>query len=313
MTNQRWTFLCISEDERPVRQFSVSAGALRYLPSLAAAVVTVLSALVMLVAIDGSARFQVVKLRGEKAAISREVESIRGRVGQMEGSIDEFIETDEQFRILAGLSPIDPEIFGVGVGGPGMMTPESAPMWETDPVAAEAVFATSYDLSALERRASLLSESMAEALESLAANYSLLEATPSIVPTAGQGIEMVSSRFSEARLHPISHEELPHIGMDFSAVEGTPIVSAANGAVSYAGWKSGYGYTVEVDHGFGFMTRYAHATKTLVERGQAVVRGEILALVGRSGIATASHLHYEIWVDGEAKNPVDYILNGVIP
>ena len=313
MTNQRWTFLCISEDERPVRQFSVSAGGLHYLPSLAAAVVTVLTALIMLVVIDGSARFQVVKLRGEKAAISQEVESIRTRVAQMEGSIDGFIETDEQFRLLAGLNPIDAEIFEVGVGGPGMATPESEPMWEADPVIAEAVFATSYDLSALERRASLLSESMTEAMESLVANYALLEATPSIVPTAGQGIEMVSSRFSEARLHPISHEELPHVGMDFSAVEGTPILSAAKGVVSYAAWKSGYGYTVEVDHGFGIMTRYAHASKLLVGRGQAIARGEILAQVGRTGTTTASHLHYEIWVHGEAKNPVDYILNGVIP
>ena len=313
MTNQRWTFLCISEDERPVRQFSVSAGAFHYLPSLAAAVVTVLTALVMLVVIDGSARFQVVKLRGEKAAISREVESIRTRATQMEGSIDGFIETDELFRLLAGLNPIDPEIFEVGVGGPGMTTPESEPMWEADPVTAEAVFATSYDLSALERRVSLLSESMTEAMESLVANYALLEATPSIVPTAGQGIEMVSSTFSQARLHPISHEELPHVGMDFSAVEGTPIVSAAKGVVSYAAWKSGYGYTVEVDHGFGIMTRYAHASKLLVGRGQAVARGEILAQVGRTGTTTASHLHYEIWVHGEAKNPVDYILNGVIP
>ncbi|MCH7891329.1 MAG: hypothetical protein IH921_07495, partial [Gemmatimonadetes bacterium] len=199
MRNQRCTFVCVSGDDVPVRQFSVSARALQYFPSLATAVITVLAALGMIVAIDGSARFQVVKLRGEKAAISREVESMRTRVVQMEGSIDGFIAADEQFRLLAGLNPIDPEIFEVGVGGPGMTTPESNPMWETDPVTAEAVFATSYDLSALERRASLLSESMAEAMESLVANYARLEATPSIVPTAGQGIEMVSSPFSPAR------------------------------------------------------------------------------------------------------------------
>jgi murein DD-endopeptidase MepM/ murein hydrolase activator NlpD len=154
---------------------------------------------------------------------------------------------------------------------------------------------------------------MAAALESLVANYALLEATPSIVPTAGQGIEMVSSTFSEARLHPISNEELPHIGLDFSAVTGTPILAAAKGVVSYAGWKSGYGNTVEVDHGFGIMTRYAHSDRNLVEPGQAVARGEILAQVGSTGRATASHLHYEIWKDGVAEDPRDYILNGVIP
>ncbi len=313
MTNRRWTFVCVSEDERPVQQFSLSAGVLPYIPSLVTAVVTVLTALVMIVAIDGSARLQVVKLSGEKAEISREIESIRTRVAQMEGSLDGYIETDGQFRVIAGLNPIDAEIFEVGVGGPGMTTPESTPMWGTDPVTAEAVFATSYDLSALERRASLLSESMAEAMESLVANYALLEATPSIVPTAGQGIEMVSSTFSPARFHPISHEELPHIGMDFSAVEGTPILAAAKGVVSYAGWKSGYGLTVEVDHGFGLMTRYAHTVRYLVEPGQAVTRGEVLAQVGSTGTATASHLHYEIWKDGVAQDPRDYILNGVIP
>ena len=309
MTNQRWTFLCVPEDKRPVRQFSVSARALHYTPSLTAAVVTVLSALGMIVAMDGSARLEVAKLRSEKAAISREVESIRTRVGLMEGSIDGFIENDEQFRVLAGLSPIDTEIFEVGVGGPGMTMPMSHPMRETDPVTAEAVFTTAYDLAALERRAALLSESMAQAMESLLANYALLEATPSILPAKG----MVSSQFSTARLHPIYHEELPHVGIDLSAVEGTPILSAAKGIVSYAGWKSGYGYTVEIDHGFGIMTRYAHSSRILVEREQAVARNEILAQVGRSGTATANHLHYEIWVDGEAKDPRDYILNGVIP
>ena len=309
MTKHRWTFLCVSEDQHPVRQFSVSSRALDYAPSLAAAVVTTLSALAMIVAMDGSARFEVAKLRSEKAAISREVESIRMRVGLMEGSIDGFIENDEQFRVVAGLSPIDAEIFEVGVGGPGMTTPVSDPMWETDPVTAEAVFTVAYDLWALERRATLLSESMAQAMESLLANYSLLEATPSILPAQG----MVSSQFTQARLHPLYHEELPHVGIDLSAVVGTPILSAAKGFVSYAGWRSGYGLTVEVDHGFGIMTRYAHSSRVLVERGQAVERNEILAQVGRTGTATASHLHYEVWVDGEAKDPRDYILNGVIP
>jgi hypothetical protein len=313
MTNERWTFLCVSEDESPVQQVSLSAGAVRFIPSLVAAVVTVLTALLMIAAIDGSARIQILKIRGEKAVMSREIESIRTRVAQIEGSIDAFIATDEQFRLVAGLDPIDAEIFEVGVGGPGMTTPESTPMWESDPVTAEAVFATSYDLSALERRAALLSESMAAAMESLAANYALLEATPSIVPTAGQGIEMLSSTFSEARLHPISNEELPHIGLDFSAVTGTPILAAAKGVVSYAGWKTGYGNTVEVDHGFGIMTRYAHSDRILVEPGQAVVRGEILAQVGSTGRATASHLHYEVWKDGVAEDPREYILNGVIP
>jgi hypothetical protein len=264
----------------------------------------------MIVAIEGSSRFELTKLRSEKAVMSTEVESIRARVGEMESSIAGFIENDEQFRIVAGLTPIDGEIFEVGVGGPGMATPQSHPIWETDPMTAEAIFAASYDLGALERRASLLSGSMAEAMESLLRNYARVEATPSIRPTAGR----LSSNFSEARLHPIYNEAMPHVGVDLSAVVGTPILSAAKGVVVYAGWRTGYGNTVDVDHGFGIMTRYAHADRILTERGQAVSRGDILALVGTSGTVTASHLHYEIWRDGEAQDPTDYILqDGRIP
>jgi murein DD-endopeptidase MepM/ murein hydrolase activator NlpD len=309
MINQRWTFLIVPEDESRVRQFSVSVRGVNYFPSLLASAITGLAAIAMIVAIEGSSRFEVLQLRAEKAAIAQEVESIRVQVAQMAGSIDGFIENDEQFRVLAGLDPIDSEIFEVGVGGPGLITPESDPMWDTDPGTAEAVFTASYDLAALERRASLLSQSMRQARKSLLKNYDLLRATPSIRPAAG----WVSSDFSQARLHPIYHEKRPHVGLDLSAVEGTPILAAANGVVSYAGWRSGYGYTVEVDHGFGITTRYAHASRILVDRGQPVSRNEILAQIGRSGTATASHLHYEIWVDGEAKDPRDYILNGVIP
>ena len=313
MTNQRWTFLCVSEDERPVRQFTIPARALRYLPSWAAAVVTALAALVMIVAIDGSARLEVVKIQGEKAAISREVEAIRTRVSQMEGSLDRFIENDERFRLVAGLDPIDTEIFEVGVGGPGMTTLESDPMWETDPLAAEGVFAASYDLGAIERRASLLSESMAEAMERLLENYARASATPSIMPTAGTLAGTLSSSFSQARPHPIFHELMPHVGIDLSAVEGTPIQATANGVVTYAGYKVGYGLTVDVDHGFGMMTRYAHASRTVFDRGQEVSRGDVVAYVGHSGTVTGSHLHYEVWVDGEAQDPTEFILPGTIP
>jgi murein DD-endopeptidase MepM/ murein hydrolase activator NlpD len=313
MTNNRWTFVCISKHDRPVRQFKVSVGLLRILPSMATAVITVVAALAMIVAIEGSSRFEVAKVQADKVAMSREVESIRTRVAQLEASIDGFIESDERFRVVAGLKPIDAEIFEVGVGGPGMITPDSYSMWETDPATAEAVFTTAYDLGALERRATLLSVSMGQSMESLVTNYARLEATPSIVPTAGQGLEMISSGFSKARFHPLYHEALPHVGIDLGAVMGTPILSAAKGVVSYAGWKSGYGYTVEVEHGFGYMTRYAHALTLLVEPGQAVERNEVLAQIGRSGTATASHLHYEVWVNGVAENPFDYILNGVIP
>ena len=309
MGDQRWTFLCVSGVTNPVRQYSLSVQGIRYLASLTSAFVTTVAVLTAMVAIDGSARYTARRLSLEKSLLSEEVVDLQGRTSAIEGLVDGLIENDRLYRLLAGLDPIDEEIFEVGVGGPGMLSLTASLLWGMDPLAAEETFATAYDLSALERRANLLSASLAEATERLSTNHDLMESTPSILPTAG----LLSSGFSHARPHPISNEELPHPGVDLSAVEGTLIRSSAKGVVRYAGWKPGYGYTVEIDHGFGYMTRYAHASKLLVARWQRVERGESLAQVGMTGTATANHLHYEVWLGGEAKDPVDYILNGVIP
>ena len=282
---------------------------MHYLASLGAGFVLTVTALSMILALNGSARYDVLKLQRQKSLLSDEIEEIQGRVAQMEESIDVLIDKDESFRLLAGLDVIDEEIFEVGVGGPGILTPESSPLWVEDPIAAAVTFATSYDILALERRAQLLSESLSEAMDSLQAHHDLLRSTPSISPTDGP----ITSRFSHARMHPIYDKALPHEGIDLHAPEGTPILATAKGVVSYKGWRTGYGNTIEIDHGFGYMTRYAHALKFLVERGQAVERGMAIAQVGQTGTATAEHVHYEIWVGGRAMDPQDYILNGMIP
>ena len=309
MPNRRWTFVCIGDHDNRTRQYSASSDAISYLASLGAGFVLIVTALSMIVALNGSARYDVLKLERQRSLLSEEIVEIQGRVAQIAGSIDGLIDKDESFRLLAGLDVIDEEIFQVGVGGPGTPTPESSPLWIEDPVAAAVTFATSYDIRALERRTQLLSESLAEAMDSLQSHHDLLRSTPSLSPTDGY----ITSRFSNARMHPIWDRELPHEGIDLHAPEGTPILATADGVVSYVGWRTGYGNTVEVDHGFGYMTRYAHALKFLVERGQQVDRGMAVAQVGQTGTATAEHVHYEIWVGGRAMDPQDYILDGVIP
>ena len=189
---------------------------MHYLASLGAGFLLTVTALSMMVALNGAARYDVLKLQREKSLLSDEIEEIQGRVAQMEGSIDVLIDKDENFRLLAGLDVIDEEIYGVGVGGPGMLTPESSPLWMEDPVAAAATFATSYDILALERRAQLLSESFSEAVDSLQSHHDQLRARPSISPTDGP----ITSRFSYARMHPIYDKALPHEGIDLHAPKG---------------------------------------------------------------------------------------------
>ncbi|QDQ87550.1 M23 family metallopeptidase [Alcaligenaceae bacterium SJ-26] len=98
-----------------------------------------------------------------------------------------------------------------------------------------------------------------------------------------------------------------HSGVDFPAPSGTPIHASAGGRVIYAGYRREYGHTVEIDHGAGLVTRYAHASRLLVSRGMAVMPGQEIARVGNSGRSTGPHLHFEILRDGRFVDPAVYL------
>jgi murein DD-endopeptidase MepM/ murein hydrolase activator NlpD len=258
---------------------------------------------------NGSSFLRAQFLERENQVLTEELHRFQGRVEGLEEELDHLSQQDSRIRQLAGLDATDEEILEVGIGGPGLATPEAHTLWPMDSTLSNAAFAVEYDLSALERRAQLLRASLGEALDSLASHKDLLEATPSILPAAG----VLSSRFSNSRFHPIHHRALPHQGVDISAPRGTPVLAAAKGTVTYAGWKPGLGNTVEIDHGYGYVTRYGHASKLLVRRGQRVERGNVIAHVGSTGISTSPHLHYEIHVHGDPVNPMNYVIGSVLP
>ena len=98
-----------------------------------------------------------------------------------------------------------------------------------------------------------------------------------------------------------------HNGSDFAASHGTPIYSTADGVVIHAGWLSGYGRLIKIQHEFGIETRYAHLAKIRVKVGQRVSRGDRIGDMGSSGRSTGTHLHYEVRIGGKAVNPMIYI------
>ncbi|KAF0185823.1 MAG: membrane protein [Nitrospirae bacterium] len=98
-----------------------------------------------------------------------------------------------------------------------------------------------------------------------------------------------------------------HSGIDISVPKGTPIRTTADGVVSFSGWSAGNGNLVVVEHGMGYSTLYAHNSGNKVSVGDRVKRGNVIALAGATGYTTGSHLHYEVWVNGKAVNPRDYI------
>lgn len=121
-------------------------------------------------------------------------------------------------------------------------------------------------------------------------------------------IGVIASRFSRARRHPILHIIRPHLGIDVAAARGTKIVAPAPGRVTFVGRKFGFGLVVEIDHGGGVTTRYAHCGTALVSEGAHVERGVAIATVGMSGLSTGPHLHYEVLVHGRQVDPLRYKL-----
>ena len=129
------------------------------------------------------------------------------------------------------------------------------------------------------------------------------------MPTTG----WLSSQFSRARFHPILHLSRPHEGIDLAAPYGTPVVAPAAGRVTRVTHQTGYGLVLEIDHGNGIETKYAHLSRVVVQGGQWVVRGQPIAAVGNSGLSTGPHLHYEVHVNGKVVDPLTYVLPGAIP
>jgi murein DD-endopeptidase MepM/ murein hydrolase activator NlpD len=132
----------------------------------------------------------------------------------------------------------------------------------------------------------------------------VLQSIPLARPLGGE--HAISSNFG-ARSDPFLHTVAMHTGMDFKSPYGSPVYSASAGRVIGAGQQGGYGNMVEIDHGYGITTRYAHLSSISVDVGDAVAKGETVGLVGSTGRSTGPHLHYETRIDGEATDPMRFL------
>lgn len=235
-------------------------------------------------------------LREENRQLSSRVQTMERRSDRLAGALDQLAVKEERFRLVAGLPLIDPEVREVGIGGP--------------PAVDQASFGgrIGQELDRLMRRADLLSTSLSEATDSMRVSREVFLSRPSIRPVASRDA-WISSGFSRSRLHPVLHDSRPHTGIDITARGGAPILAAAQGRVTHIGETPGYGKMVEIDHGYGYKTRYAHASDILVARGERVQRGDVIGKVGETGLTTGPNLHYEVLVNGRAVDPRPFLLD----
>lgn len=171
---------------------------------------------------------------------------------------------------------------------------------------------TTHKYNELRKQLYIQSKSYDELIQLASKQEEMLRHIPAIMPILNKDLTRTASGFGW-RIDPIYRKRRFHAGMDFSAPIGTDIYATGDGSVSVAGWRQGYGNTVEINHGFGYQTLYGHMYKISVRPGQKVKRGDIIGLVGNTGKSTGPHLHYEVHYRGQVQNPQNYYFLDLSP
>ena len=230
------------------------------------------------------------------------------KLSQLESVVANVEERDNNlYRVYFEASPIPEEQRYAGFGGVNRYRDLEG--YDNS----ELIINTTKRLDILTKQTVVQSRSLDE-IERLAENKSeLIAAIPTIQPIKNKDLTRVASGFGY-RIDPFTKKRRFHYGMDFTAKRGTPVYATGNGIVKRADNRSsGYGRHIRIDHGFGYVSLYAHLTKYNVRRGQKVKRGDIIGYVGNTGRSAGPHLHYEILKDNKKINPLNFYYGNLSP
>ncbi len=275
-----------------------------------------ITALVLLLVAGGLGIQQLRRARAlteENLQLSQRLEGLDRRVELAEGGLARIQAHDAKLR---SLTHADEGVRPYGIG------PLDELEIQTLRAGADATLPTGVSRTAvvieastsLEERVDRLAEELAteeislqEVRGYLVTRDALLDAYPTAWPTDG----WVTSRYGFRR-SPLPGSRPFHTGIDIASAYGTPIRATADGVVTSARFRDAYGWTVEIDHGFGIGTLYAHCSRLLVSEGDEVSRGDVIARLGSTGRATGPHIHYEVLRDGVPVNPEGYLVGDII-
>lgn len=239
--------------------------------------------------------------------LSAQVDMLSVRVDQMQLVMMDLAQRDDNlYRVVLGADPV-PLSVRQGAAHKISYYDEVAKMTNSQ---LAANLTMKVDL--LEKEIYVQAKSYEQVIEMTKNKEIRLENIPAIQPVLNKDLTRVASGYGW-RIHPIYHTKKFHQGMDFTAPVGTDVFATGNAKVTYVGWKQGYGNTVMLDHGFGYETLYAHLFKPLVRVGQRVKRGDVIALVGNSGMSTGPHLHYEVHFRQKRVDPRNFYFIDLTP
>ncbi|MCK9328548.1 MAG: M23 family metallopeptidase [Candidatus Cloacimonetes bacterium] len=219
-------------------------------------------------------------LREKIAFVSTQMDSVLIRIKVME-------EWEDNLRGERRLKAINPDIRALGSGGEPHSDPSFLPFDDN----LHRIYNEYLNkLNFIKSKTTLTYETHSDLISSLEKRESLFMSTPSIIPTYG----MITTDYGY-RIHPIFRYKQFHAGIDIANSIGTPIYATADGKISFAGTSGHNGKLIRINHESGYQTRYAHLSKILVKKDEEVLKGQIIALMGSTGVSTGSHLHYEVY------------------
>jgi hypothetical protein len=288
-----YTVILVPDARSASRKIRVPVRLIRTLAGAAGAAVLALAALLAHYAWLNGQVSELDAVRLENAVLSERAHRFGASLSELEGQVTRLRSAVTKLTVMSGLQQTLPGADGV-VGGVGGVTGVDLDPPSRDP--GVTLHTLSRSLSDLATRS--------QQIETIYADQTArLSHTPSVWPVRGY----FSSGFGN-RADPFTGGKDFHPGIDISAPRGTKAVAPADGVVLAVGRRGAYGLAIIIDHGNGIITRYGHLEGFNVRAGQRVRRGDVIGFVGSTGRSNAPHLHYEVWLDDKAQNPIYYIL-----
>ena len=242
-------------------------------------------------------------LKRENADLKQYYDLMEDQLANMEDMLDVLQAKDDQvYRTIFEAEPIPETVREAGSGG----VLRYRNLLESDLTNKDLVVGNLNTIDRIKKEMYIQTKSYDEILDLATNKDAYYAAMPAIQPIKNENLRRFASGFG-MRTDPMLKVRKMHYGADFSAQQGTPIYATADGKVSRTRKSNtGLGWSIKIDHGYGFETVYGHMSRFAVKPGEKVSRGQIIGYVGNTGKSTAPHLHYEVHVNGKAKNPVYY-------
>jgi murein DD-endopeptidase MepM/ murein hydrolase activator NlpD len=305
----RITFILLSGNGSRIRQFSYTKLALTAGAVLSVVLLVGMGLLIQDYMNLKQTAAQVAQINAKVAARDaeivhqkRQIECFANEINQLKANLVALDTFERKIRVIANLEKPEGEDNLFGVGG---ATPDDLETGTSLRRDQSGLIRSMHDqVEQLESATFDQEQDFTSLLGQLHEKKNLLACTPSIRPAKG----WISSRFGY-RISPFTGRRELHAAYDIANREGSPIISPANGVVTFAGRKGAYGKLLIVDHGYGLVTRYGHLQSFEVKKGAKVERGQLIAKMGNTGRSTGPHVHYEVRLNGMPVNPEKYFLN----